>query len=442
LTCNAQLVRRAREASGLRTHCAARSSLGQLLAAMIQQALAGCGSLGHHLRLIMKAPITDSAAILRRASLHWEFFQELFARVLKPLARPQEHPESFHAGLRVLALDGSDFSLPNSKAVLAMERPRRSNQHGQGNAAFMKWSTAVLLELGTHTPLSVACSTLGLERMEMEMEIARRTLPVLGSLGLSLLLADRLYGCASFMLDVQEHSGGKTHCLMRVRENLHARTLQVLADGTALVQVRSDLRARTKAGPCVLTVREIRAQVQRAGGKAQPLRLWTTLLDAAKHPALTLLELYATRWEQELFFRELKNHVGANSLLKADSEQTAQGAFAAMILAANEVAHRRVEAAGQAQLPVLRLSIAKITRMLSHLAAMMEAGEGVLTPAQRSAMSRKWLKIMMREAVIPPRRKRSCQHGLRRPHSPWPVVRQRCEPDPTVVLTLLHHTSP
>lgn len=426
----------------MRTHLAAKSSLGQLLAAMIQQALAGSGTLGHHLRLITKAAISDSAAIQRRASLTWEFYQELLGRVLKPLARPKEHSESFHAGLRLLALDGSHFSLPNSKAVLAMARARLGNQHATANAAFMKWTTAVLLELGTHTPLSVACSTLGLERTEAEIDIARRTLPALCDLGPSLLLADRLYGCPSFMLDVLAHGRGKTHCLMRVRQNLGAKTLKVLSDGSALVKVRSEGRARANQEHSEIIVREIRATIQRKGGKEQILRLWTTLLDERKHPARKLLELYARRWEQELFFRELKNHVGANSLLKAESEQTAQGAFVAMILAANEVAHRRVEAAGALQLPVLRLSVNKISHMLSHLITMEEAGAGLLTPSQKQAMTRKWLKFMMQEAVITPRRRRSCQHGLKRPHSPWPVIRQRCDLDPTVTLTLIPHTAP
>jgi hypothetical protein len=434
-------VRRAREASGLRTHSAAKSTLPQLLQAMTQQALAGSGSLGHHLRLVMNSPISDSAAIQRRASLSWEFYQELFGRVLKPLARPKEHPESFHNGLRLLALDGSHFSLRNSSTVMAMTRQRPGNQRGQGGA-FMKWSTAVLLELGTHAPLCVACSTLGLERMEMEIDIARRTLPALAQMGPSLLLADRLYGCASFMLEVMEQGQGRAHCLMRVRDNLRAQQLEVLSDGSALVRVRSDTKARRKAASCEMVVRELRADVQRAGGKAQSVRLWTTLVDAQKHPARELLELYARRWEQELFFRELKRHTGATGMLQADSEQTAQGAFAALVLAAGEVARRRVEAATEAELPVLRLSIAKMGQMLGQLTSMMQSAGDVLTPAQRAAMSRKWLQVMVREAVIPPRRKRSCQHGLRRPHSPWPVIRRRNFIDPDVLLTLHHATSP
>lgn len=439
--CGSQQVRRAREAAGLRTHSAAKSSLPQLLTAMVQQALAGSGSLGHHLRLVMNASITDSAAIQRRATLGWEFYQELFGRVLKPLAQPKEHPESFHAGLRLLALDGSHFSLRNSAAVLAMARPRPGNQRGR-QAAFMKWSTAVLLELGTHAPLCVACSTLGLERMEMEIDIARRTLPALAALGPSLLLADRLYGCTSFMLEVMEQGQGHAHCLMRVRDNLRAQQLEALPDGSALMRVRSDTKARKKASSCEMLVREMRAEVRRADGKTLPLRLWTTLLDAQKHPARELLELYSRRWEQELFFRELKRHTAATSMLQADSEQTAQGAFAALVLAAAEVARRRMEASAEADLPVLRLSIAKMGVMLEQLTSMMHAAGEVLPPAQRAAMSRKWLRVMVREAVIPPRRRRSCQHGLRRPLSPWPVIRRRGFIDPNVLITLLPTTSP
>jgi IS4 transposase len=39
------------------------------------------------------------------------------------------------------------------------------------------------------------------------------------------------------------------------------------------------------------------------------IHLCTTLLDKVENPAAELVELYATRWEEELFFRELKSHL-------------------------------------------------------------------------------------------------------------------------------------
>jgi IS4 transposase len=48
-------------------------------------------------------------------------------------------------------------------------------------------------------------------------------------------------------------------------------------------------------------------------------RLWTTLLDASRHPARELAELYTQRWEVESFFSELKATLGRENLLRATS---------------------------------------------------------------------------------------------------------------------------
>ena len=249
------------------------------------------------------------------------------------------------------------------------------------------------LELGTHAPLAAACSALAEPREEGEYSIARRTLGALATLGPGLLLADALYGRASFMLDVSEQSGGACQSLIRVGSRIKGKQLEVLADGSALVAAHSERRARA-GEPSRIVVREIRALVTPAQGKPYVMRRWTTLLDPEKYPAAELLALYTQRWEQELFFRELKRHIGANSLLQADSENSAQGVFAAMLLAAYEVAQARVSAAQSVELPVLRLSIAKISRYLEQFAAVMQAGRGIISAQQAAKMERRWLKLM------------------------------------------------
>jgi IS4 transposase len=47
------------------------------------------------------------------------------------------------------------------------------------------------------------------------------------------------------------------------------------------------------------------------------LRFWTSLLDEAQFPARELAELYAARWEQELYFRELKRNMGSTTFCAA-----------------------------------------------------------------------------------------------------------------------------
>src|SRR2546422_898916 len=53
-----------------------------------------------------------------------------------------------------------------------------------------------------------------------------------------------------------------------------------------------------------LQLREIRARVKRSGHRGRGVRLWTRLLDPQTAPPIELPELYARRWEHELYYRE------------------------------------------------------------------------------------------------------------------------------------------
>jgi len=72
-----------------------------------------------------------------------------------------------------------------------------------------------------------------------------------------------------------------------------------------------------------LELREIRVQLHRKGFRATQLRLWTTLLNPATAPATELVELYAQRWEHELFYREIKRQLRKNGLLQSHTVTTA-----------------------------------------------------------------------------------------------------------------------
>lgn len=51
-------------------------------------------------------------------------FQELVQRCCLPLADPQTHPEAFYNGLRLVAIDGSNFEIPDeTDNVNAFGRP-------------------------------------------------------------------------------------------------------------------------------------------------------------------------------------------------------------------------------------------------------------------------------------------------------------------------------
>jgi hypothetical protein len=434
-------VRHLRESCGLRRRCDAKAYIAQLLRAMAAQGICGAHSLGFHLRMISGVNISDSAVIAMRAGLTWDFYAKLLARVLRPLAKPAQQPESFYQKMRLLALDGTQWSLRNSAAVLARpQRTRHSNQHG-ACAAFFKMGSAVLLEVGTHQPLALACATAHSKEEEGELTIARRALGGLPKDEACLLLADRLYGSAGFILEVQQASQNQTQVLVRVRSNLKAKVKKVLSDGSALLEVHTSGKGATQDKTRTkLIVREVRAQVQYTGGKAVELRLWTTLQDEQKYPAAALVELFAKRWEQELFYRELKDHVGASSLLKAQSEGTAQSELVGLILAASIVAERRVAAGQQMELSPLRLSMRKIGYLLDGLSLVLHNSEGIMSEQQARTFIRRIHKIMARESIIPERRARRCERGVRRAVLPWPVVKSRQKLAASFEITLLPHS--
>jgi Transposase DDE domain len=418
-------LRRVREAHGRGTQGVPKVPFAQFVWALVVHAFSDQGSLGLHLRTMTGVQVTDSAAIQRRAGLRWEWFEALFAQILRPLAQRSVHPESFYHGHRLLALDGSEWSLRNTDAITTTARSRHTNQHSS-EAAFYKWGCAVLIEAGTHQPLSAARSLPGLDYAEGELNIARRTLGGIARAEDTLLLADRLYGCGRFIADVRTAVGARCKVLLRVKQSLKAKVIKQLSDGSALVEITVCV-AGTNRVECKLVVREIRGWVsnEASPGKRSEVRLWTTLLDAVKYPAAELLALYTQRWEQELFFRELKSHVSREHLLRAGSEEGAAAEFGALIIAAGLLAQQRVGAAQRVGLPVLRISVRKISMAMEHLLPVLAVANELITEEQRAAIIERFMQHAAKEAVIPVRRKRSCQRGVRKPVCSWPRIHSR-----------------
>jgi hypothetical protein len=410
---------------------------------LVVHALSPSGSLGHHVRTMSRVSISDAAAHERRQGLTWEWFKALFALLLKPLAERKHHPESFYRGMRLLGVDGTSWSLRHTASVIRAAGPLHRSGAKRKPAGFFKWGAAVLVELGVHQPLDVACATLEKKKkQEGEMTIARRVVGGIPTEEEILLLADRYYGRGAFLAYVQEIAGALCQMLIRIPSNQKAKVIEVLPDGSARVEVRV-CHLESRRLKTVLTLREVRGKVWRKGSsKPTTVRLWTTLLDAELYPATELLALYCQRWEQELFFRELKAHTAREQLLRAGSPQGAEAEFGAMIIAASLLARERLAAARQVGLPPLRLSIAKIRIALSAVLPVLSIAGDLLTPRQRQKIIQRFMAHAAREARIPPRRSRSCQRGLRKPQCSWPCIRSRQTLDASIVYDVIPTTFP
>jgi hypothetical protein len=384
--------------------------LTQLLPALTFHVMQGPGTLGEHFEELFGEPLADSSWADRRARLPWDIFAELMRRMLRPQAKRSLHPDAFWHGWRLLALDGTQFSLTNTPQVARSVRKARSRR---GRAAFAKLPTAVLVELGLHNPLAAAMGRHG----ESEWALAQTLLDQVPA-G-ALVLADRLYGCPAFVAPLQaicERVG--SHFLIRAQSVVKGRVLRQLRDGSRILELPLRRPLRPTPEMTTLTVREIRAQVGRRGHRATEVRLWTNLMDPKEAPALDLAQLYARRWEEELYFREVKRHVRRGDLLQSHTVDTGAQEIAAIVLASALLAVERARVAN-GTIPPLRVSFAKLLRVVEGMWFTLDFAAPVFTQEQTQYVLKR-MYGRMRRYLTPPRRARSCPRAVRQPVTGWP----------------------
>ena len=391
-----------------------RVPLTDLLPALIFHVMQGAGTLAEHAAYLFDDALADSSWADRRARLPWDLFAELLRRVLRPKAT-RRHPDAFWRGWRLVALDGTQFSLTNTPQITAATTKARTRR---GRAGFAKIWTAVLLEVGLHNPLAAAIGRSG----ESEWALAQRLLAHLPRR--ALLLGDRLYGVAAFVVHARAACARVgSHFLLRASRSTTPRLIKRLPDGTRVVRIA--LRARNSPTRILewLEVREIRVHVGRRGHRSHELRLWTSLVDVRTAPALELAQLYAQRWEHELYFREVKRQVRKTDLLQSHTVETAAQEIAALVLVSALLAAERLRAAG-GQMPVRRVSFAKILELcVKPMWLWLDLGHGVLTDQQLTQIMKRGYQ-RMRRYVTPPRRARSCPRAVRQPIQAWPRLMQ------------------
>ena len=397
-------------ALGKRRGCKPRVPLAQLLPAFVFHFMNGAGTLAEHFGQLFDAPLADSSWAERRARLPWSVFADLMRRALRPRATRRSQPEAFWRGWRLLALDATQFSLTNTPQLHGTVRKAKSRR---GRAAFAKLTVDVLLEIGLHHPLAAALGRHG----QSEWELARGLLSHLPK-G-ALLLADRLHGCAAFAAEALTACVRVgSHFLIRARSNVNARVVRRFKDGSRRVRLPVRLKGHSRCIVRWIEVREIRVRVGRKGHRSQELRLWTSVLDWRAAPARELAALYAQRWKQELYDRELKRQLRKREVLQSHTRDTAAQEIAALVLCSALLAAERARAAA-GQGSVLRVSFVKVLELLRPLWLTLALGEDLLSEQQKNQLVKRFYDHMGR-CVTAPRRSRSCPRAVRQPVSGWP----------------------
>lgn len=393
----------------------AKLALWSILQSVLAQVILRSGTLGSVCELVGGVKIAESTISERRRKIATSSFLEATCMLLTVCAEEARDSFAFYRGLRLIGIDGSSFSVKNTTALLpkiAKSVSRRCE------AAFGKLPLNCLVELGTHAPVGV---TIGHTAPSSEWALGLSLLPQLPAK--SLLLGDRLYGHGAFLRAFSDTCApAGSELLVRVRKSSKVEVIQPLNDGSRLVRVKIRKSARHSI-EWQGTVREIRAQMSKPGFRPQELRLWTTLLDDKEYPASELLSLYATRWQHELFFREMKHTLTKNGdLLDSQTLETACQEVAALFIAMSVVAKQRL-AVREIQKKVLPsvsiLGFEKALFVVKILWVQLEAAKDVLTELQKNQLIQKTVEMFLPQ-IVPKKRSRSSPRAVRQPVSGWP----------------------
>lgn len=247
---------------------------------------------------------------------------DLVQRCCVALADPREHQQAFFRGLRLVALDGSNFELPDEvDNVQHFGRPGSRT----GVAGYPQAQCAVLVECATHAILG---ANIGPYRAS-EWEVCRPLLPRLQP-GM-LCLADRGFNGYEYW---QQARASGAELLWRCAANRQLPVHQVLDDGSYLSAIYPSGVRRAQAREQAIVVRVIEYALPGADDTEPRYRLLTTLLDPGTAPALELAALYHQRWEVEAVFDELKTHLRqSRRVLRSKTAELVQQEFYGWVLA-------------------------------------------------------------------------------------------------------------
>jgi hypothetical protein len=389
-------------------------AVSKLIEVLVFHFICHTGTLAEHLRQLMGTGLAESTLSERRQALSWTLFTDLLRMFLRPLADARRHPDAFYKGLRLLAVDGTQFSLTNTPQILDKIQKAASRRF---KAAWAKLSVVVLLELGMHNPLAAEIST----AEESEHALAKRLWGKLPER--TLLLADRLYGSPAMISPIYDRCNDVgCHFLIRTKTHHQVKLVKTLPDGSFIVDVPLNDKDKPRKVVRWMRLREINVRAINANGKAEIVRLWTTLLDNNQFPAIKLGRLYIRRWEQELYWRQMKLELRKSELLQSHTIETAAQEVVAIILATALIAQERIYAASGTT-PVLDISFVKCLALIRPLWQLTHLLSKVMPASQIESLHALIIKEIGR-LKKQKKRARSCERAVRQPVSGWPRLLQ------------------
>lgn len=301
-------------------------------------------------------PVAKSSISALRSRIGAAPLAELVGRCCVPLAAQMDHPEAFCGDLRLVAIDGSCFDLPDEADNVASFGYPGSRTSVAGHAGYPQARCVVLVECATH---AVLAANLGPYRSG-EWELCG---PLLDKLGPGMLcMADRGFNGFEHW---REAAATGAQLLWRCSDTPQLPVLTMLPDGSYLSEIKPSRVGPAQAREQAVKVRVIEYVMPAEAQPQQRYRLLTTLMDPKDWPAMQLAPLYHRRWEVEAVFDELKTHLRqGRRLLRSKTAELVRQEFYGWVLAHYAVRWLLHQGAARHRLPHADLSFKGHTELL------------------------------------------------------------------------------
>jgi hypothetical protein len=298
-----------------------------------------------------------------RARLGVEPLKQLYEQVVQPVATRRTQG-AYYRNWHMVAMDGFTLETPDTKANrAAFSRPASPSG---GESAYPRIRGVGLMEVGTHAIFGTALGSYAVG----EITLARQVVPHLRK-GM-LCLADRYF--PGYPLWKQALETG-ADLVWRVRDKIRFPEKERLPDGSWISHFKPPRRKdEPLAEPIPVRVIEYRVR-----GRAETIRIITSILDWKAAPADELAALYHERWEFETALDEFKTHLrGARTVLRSQTPELVKQEVYGLLLAHFALRRLMHEAAQQAGRDPDRISFTHtvnvVRRTLPRFAAISPSG--------------------------------------------------------------------
>lgn len=257
-------------------------------------------------------PASSSSAYCqaRKKLIIKELMKVLDHTVLELDSMPER---GFLHGRRVVVVDGTGLSMPDTKANQAVWPQQSQQKEGCG---FPTARICACFSLATGGLLSFKLGN----KKSAELPLLRQQYDTFRK-G-DIFLGDKGF-CSYFDIANFKKRGVDSVITLAKRHPVATDdALKVLGENDLLIRWKKPVWSKRsaytheqwKALPHELILRQIRVTVTVPGFRTESFYIITTLTDADLHTAEELAELYLQRWQVELFFRDIKTTMGMDIL--------------------------------------------------------------------------------------------------------------------------------